>query len=207
LARCPVPVWCTFSLDRPASVHPQRFERDVLPLCFVTPLHFEFDVAPQRSGQPEVRESCRSSALNYFVYNFIPDHRTLRTSPAMAAGVTNKLWEVSHLVARSGRVQKSNLKESGMHAAVVKLRIDTERASVAAAAFSNDILPRVKAAAGFVGGYWLDPVDGEGLGLVLFETAEQAERVQPPGSGWSAPGVTILGVDVRRVAVAIPDRR
>ena len=38
-------------------------------------------------------------ALNYFVYNFIRIHRTLRTSPAMAAGVTSKLWEVSDLVA------------------------------------------------------------------------------------------------------------
>jgi hypothetical protein len=27
-------------------------------------------------------------ALNYFAYNFIKIHRTLRTSPAMAAGVT-----------------------------------------------------------------------------------------------------------------------
>jgi len=53
-----------------------------------------------------------------------------------------------------------------MHAVVVKLTIDTERAPAAAAAFSNDILPRVKAAAGFVGWYWLDPVDGEGVGLV-----------------------------------------
>jgi len=38
-------------------------------------------------------------ALNYFVYNFIRIHRTLRTSPAMAAGVTSKLWEVADLVA------------------------------------------------------------------------------------------------------------
>jgi hypothetical protein len=38
-------------------------------------------------------------ALNYFVYNFIRIHRTLRTSPAMAVDVTNKLWEVSDLVA------------------------------------------------------------------------------------------------------------
>lgn len=30
-------------------------------------------------------------ALNYLVYNFIRIHRTLRTSPAMAAGVTSKL--------------------------------------------------------------------------------------------------------------------
>jgi hypothetical protein len=37
-------------------------------------------------------------ALNYFAYNFIRIHRTLRCSPAMAAGVTKKLWEVSDLV-------------------------------------------------------------------------------------------------------------
>ena len=38
-------------------------------------------------------------ALNYFSYNFVKIHRTLRTSPAMAVGVTSKLWEVSDIVA------------------------------------------------------------------------------------------------------------
>ena len=38
-------------------------------------------------------------ALNYFAYNFIKIHRTLRVSPAMAAGVTTRLWEVLDLVA------------------------------------------------------------------------------------------------------------
>ena len=38
-------------------------------------------------------------ALNYFAYNFIKIHRSLRMSPAMAAGVTDRLWEVSDLVA------------------------------------------------------------------------------------------------------------
>lgn len=38
-------------------------------------------------------------ALNYFAYNFIKIHRTLKMTPAMAAGVTTKLWEVSDLVA------------------------------------------------------------------------------------------------------------
>lgn len=40
-----------------------------------------------------------SVALNYFAYNFIKIHRTLRMSPAMAAGVTDRLFEVSDLVA------------------------------------------------------------------------------------------------------------
>ena len=38
-------------------------------------------------------------ALYYFSYNFIKIHRSLRTTPAMAAGVTDRLWEVSDLVA------------------------------------------------------------------------------------------------------------
>ncbi len=38
-------------------------------------------------------------ALNYFGYNFIKIHRTLRVTPAMAAGVTTRLFEVSDLVA------------------------------------------------------------------------------------------------------------
>jgi hypothetical protein len=38
-------------------------------------------------------------ALNYFAYNFIKIHTTLRMSPAMAAGVTTRLFDVSDLVA------------------------------------------------------------------------------------------------------------
>jgi len=38
-------------------------------------------------------------ALNYFAYNFIKIHRTLRMSPAMAAGVETRLWSVEDLVA------------------------------------------------------------------------------------------------------------
>jgi hypothetical protein len=37
-------------------------------------------------------------ALNYFAYNFIKIHRTLRVSPAMAAGVDSRLWSVEDLV-------------------------------------------------------------------------------------------------------------
>jgi hypothetical protein len=36
-------------------------------------------------------------ALKYFAYNFIKIHRTLRMSPAMAAGVTDRRWSVEDL--------------------------------------------------------------------------------------------------------------
>ena len=38
-------------------------------------------------------------ALHMMHYNFVRIHQTLRTTPAMAAGVTDRLWEVSDLVA------------------------------------------------------------------------------------------------------------
>jgi hypothetical protein len=34
----------------------------------------------------------------YFAYNFVQIHKTPRTSPAMAAGVTDRLWDVNDLV-------------------------------------------------------------------------------------------------------------
>jgi len=40
-----------------------------------------------------------ATTLNYFAYNFIKIHRTLRLSPAMAAGVSDRLWSVEDLVA------------------------------------------------------------------------------------------------------------
>jgi IS1 family transposase len=38
-------------------------------------------------------------ALHVMHYNYVRIHQTLRTSPAMAAGVTNHLWEIHDLVA------------------------------------------------------------------------------------------------------------
>jgi IS1 family transposase len=46
----------------------------------------------------KIENHAAAVALNYFAYNFIKIHRTLRVSPAMAAGVTDRLWEVSDLV-------------------------------------------------------------------------------------------------------------
>ena len=87
-----------------------------------------------------------------------------------------------------------------MHAALVRLMIDPEQAPAAAEALMSDILPRVRSAPGFVAGYWMDPADGKGFSIVLFETEEQARETAPPVSSWAAPGVTITGVEFRRVA-------
>ena len=37
-------------------------------------------------------------ALYFMYYNFARIHQTLRTTPAQAAGVTDKLWEIEDIV-------------------------------------------------------------------------------------------------------------
>ena len=39
-----------------------------------------------------------SVALFALYYNFVRIHKTLRTTPAMAAGVTKRIWEMSDIV-------------------------------------------------------------------------------------------------------------
>jgi hypothetical protein len=47
----------------------------------------------------KLQKHAPATALNYFAYNFIKNHRTLRLSPAKAASVTDRLWDVDDLVA------------------------------------------------------------------------------------------------------------
>jgi hypothetical protein len=45
----------------------------------------------------KIEDHAAAIALNYFAYNFIKIHCTLRVTPAMAAGVTDHLWDASEL--------------------------------------------------------------------------------------------------------------
>jgi len=46
----------------------------------------------------KIEKHAAAIALNYFAYNFIKIYRTLRVAPAMAASVTDRLWDASDLV-------------------------------------------------------------------------------------------------------------
>lgn len=47
----------------------------------------------------KIENHIASVALTYFADNFIKIHRTLRMTPAMAADITDRLWDVTDLVA------------------------------------------------------------------------------------------------------------
>lgn len=47
----------------------------------------------------KIENHAHAVALHMMYYNFVRIHKTLRVTPAMAAGVTDKLWEISDVVA------------------------------------------------------------------------------------------------------------
>lgn len=47
----------------------------------------------------KVEQHANAVALHFMYYNFVRIHKTLRVTPAMASGVTDKLWEMSDIVA------------------------------------------------------------------------------------------------------------
>jgi hypothetical protein len=46
----------------------------------------------------KVENHAHAVALHMLYYNFVRIHQTVRTTPAMAAGVTKRLWEIGDIV-------------------------------------------------------------------------------------------------------------
>lgn len=47
----------------------------------------------------KIEEQAHMVALHFMHYNFCCVHRTLRVTPAMAAGIADHVWEIEELVA------------------------------------------------------------------------------------------------------------
>jgi hypothetical protein len=46
----------------------------------------------------KVEYHCPALALYFVFYNFVRIHKTLRTSPAMAAGISDRLWSMDDII-------------------------------------------------------------------------------------------------------------
>jgi hypothetical protein len=91
-----------------------------------------------------------------------------------------------------------------MHAVVVEVNASGADPDEALSGLRDEIVPRIKQAPGFQSGTWLRlNDDAKGLGLVLFDTEENArEAASRFGVGESPqPGVTVERNEVREVAV------
>ncbi len=63
----------------------------------------------------------------------------------------------------------------------------------------EQVIPMVRQAPGFLGGYWVRLDEGHGTSVVVFETEEQA-RAGAPEVGGGMPGVTFTSVMFGEVA-------
>jgi hypothetical protein len=83
-----------------------------------------------------------------------------------------------------------------MHAVVATVRIEDEQAArESLAGLRLSVVPR---APGFVSAYWLAPVDGIGMSVIVFDTREHADEA----AGYplpQLPGVTPLTLEIREV--------
>ena len=90
---------------------------------------------------------------------------------------------------------------STVHANLVFVNVDASQADPARRGLHEQVIPRVSQAAGFVAGYWLEPVDGKGISMTLWES-EQAAReaaglIQPDSS--PTTGVKLDRIETREV--------
>ena len=83
-----------------------------------------------------------------------------------------------------------------MHAVVATVGVnDVQVAREALAGLRLNLVPR---APGFVSAYWLEPVDGIGMSVIVFENREYAEKAAAYQLS-PLPGVTPLTLDIREV--------
>lgn len=87
-----------------------------------------------------------------------------------------------------------------MYAVVATVRV--EDSEVARAALSTERVPLVARAPGFVAAYWLEPIDGIGMSVIVFDSRQNVEAaVQYPLP--PLPGVSPIDVSVREVYASI----
>ena len=78
-----------------------------------------------------------------------------------------------------------------MHAVVVRASVSDPEGS--RKTLNDDVIPRARTSDGFVAGYWLEPLDGKGLAVMVFENEKALVEVE--------------GVDGRRRKAAFPQCR
>jgi heme-degrading monooxygenase HmoA len=77
--------------------------------------------------------------------------------------------------------------------------VDITDGEAATKALAEQVIPMVKQAPGFVGGYWVRLDEGHGTSVVVFETEEQA-RAGAPEVGGGLPWVSFTSVLFGQVA-------
>jgi IS1 family transposase len=96
------PAECTGAIKTPISGDPDRkhistsyAERNNLNVR----MHSRRMTRLTNAFSKKMENHSHAMALHFLYYNFVRIHKTLKVTPAMAAGVTDRLWEVKDMVA------------------------------------------------------------------------------------------------------------
>lgn len=89
-----------------------------------------------------------------------------------------------------------------MHAVVISARIESGREQEGIENLHANVLPAVKQIPGITSGYWLSPVAGQGLTVLVFETEEAANAAAAGLPNAPTPDFVTLGTPEVREVVA-----
>jgi hypothetical protein len=92
-------------------------------------------------------------------------------------------------------------KGATVHANVVFVNVDATQADPARRGLHNQVIPRVSQTPGFVAGYWLEPLDGKGISVTLWESEQAAREAAGLIHSASSPttGVKVDRIETREV--------
>jgi hypothetical protein len=91
------PSTCTGAIKKPIKGRP---DEDHISTSYVERQNLNMRMGMRRftrltnAFSKKVENHCHALALYFVFYNFVRIHKTLRTSPAMAAGVSDRLWDI-----------------------------------------------------------------------------------------------------------------
>ncbi len=95
------PAVCTGASKMPVSGNPDRKH---ISTSYIERQNLTMRMSMKRFARlsngfsKKVENHRHSVALHYFYYNFVRIHSSLRVTPAMSAGVTDKLWSIEDMV-------------------------------------------------------------------------------------------------------------
>jgi hypothetical protein len=92
-------------------------------------------------------------------------------------------------------------KGATVHANVVFVNVDATQADPARRGLHDQVIPRVSQTPGFVAGYWLEPLDGKGISVTLWESEQAAREAAGLIHAASSPttGVKVDRIETREV--------
>ena len=85
-----------------------------------------------------------------------------------------------------------------MHANVAHTKVDMSRLDEAVGGIDG-VKQRLMSLRGFKAAYWLQPIEGHGMMISLWDDEQAAREATPPVGFSPAPGVTVERVETREV--------